>query len=148
MEKLKQHLSDVVTVYAYSLMDNHFHLVIKTNNEQLVTQKLSNFFNAYAKAFNKQENRTGSLFEKHFRRIRLEKEDYLKNVILYIHLNPKKHLNIDFTSYKFSSYQTIISQRETKIARDEVINLFETVENFVNSHQTYQDNLIEDFTFE
>jgi hypothetical protein len=49
-------------------------------------------FNSYAKSFNKQQDRTGSLFEKHFKRIRLNDESYLKHLILYVHLNPKHHL--------------------------------------------------------
>ena len=53
-------------------MDNHYHLVIRLNDDgKIVTQAFSNFFNSYAKAFNKENGRTGSLFEKHFKRIKL-----------------------------------------------------------------------------
>ncbi len=60
------------------------------DDEKIVTQALSNLFNAYAKAFNKQQSRTGSLFEKHFKRIKpklVEKKcwSYLKILkILFI----------------------------------------------------------------
>jgi len=66
-------------------MNNHFHLVIRLNTqEKEVTQAFSNLFNSYAKAFNKQINRTGSLFEKHFKRIKLKDETYLKQLIVYV----------------------------------------------------------------
>ena len=55
LNKLKEHFHDVITVYAYCLMDNHFHFIIRIVNEKEITQVLSNLFNAYAKAFNKQK---------------------------------------------------------------------------------------------
>ena len=97
LKLLSKYLIKRIDIFAYCLMDNHFHLVLKVNeDEKLVTQAFSNFFNAYAKAFNKQNHRTGSLFEKHFKRIKLSDETYLRQLILYVHLNPKHHLDIPF----------------------------------------------------
>ena len=63
LKLFSKYLIEKVEVYAYCLMDNHFHVVIKiVDDEKIVTQSLSNLFNAYAKAFNKQNDRTGSLF--------------------------------------------------------------------------------------
>ena len=129
-----KHLEDKVETFAYCLMDNHFHFLIRINSENEVIQALSNLFNAYAKAFNKQQNRTGSLFEKHFKRIQIENEKYLKNIIQYIHLNPKHHLDIDYKSFIFSSYQTILSKKTTNLLRDEVIRLFENIDSFIYCH--------------
>lgn len=103
LQKLKEYSQDVLSIYAYCLMDNHFHLIVEIINAELVTQKLSNVFNAYAKAFNKQQHRTGSLFEKHFKRKELTNDTYLRNLVLYVHLNPQKHFNLDFSEYKYSS---------------------------------------------
>ena len=129
-----KHLEDKVETFAYYLMDNHFHFLIRINSENEVIQALSNLFNAYAKAFNKQQNRTGSLFEKHFKRIQIENEKYLKNIIQYIHLNPKHHLDIDYKSFIFSSYLTILSNKATNLLRNEVIRLFEDIDNFIYCH--------------
>ena len=77
------YLTDKVSIYAYCLMDNHFHFVVKIDDvSEVVTQSFSNFFNSYVKSVNKENDRIGSLFEKHFKRIRLENEDYLKNLII------------------------------------------------------------------
>ena len=55
LKLLSKYLSEKIDVYAYCLMDNHFHIVLKIiEEERIVTQSFSNFFNAYAKAFNKQ----------------------------------------------------------------------------------------------
>lgn len=129
--------------FAYCLMDNHFHFIIRIVNENEITQALSNLFNAYAKAFNKQNNRTGSLFEKHFKRIQIEDETYLTNLIQYVHLNPKHHLDLDYKSFQFSSYQSIISDKTTKLLREEVIQLFDSLENYIYCHEYKSEILTE-----
>jgi len=149
LKLLSKHLNGKIEVFAYCLMDNHFHFLIKlVDDEKAVTQAFSNFFNSYAKAFNKQNNRTGSLFEKHFKRIKIQDENYLRNIIQYIHLNPKHHLNIDYKTYKFSSFQSITSTNQTKLARTEVLSYFDNVDNFIFCHNFKNDFLTERFTFE
>lgn len=148
LSRLKHYLIPNISVFAYCLMDNHFHLVIRIENDTKLIQKVSNFFNAYAKAFNKQQNRTGSLFEKHFKRVRLENEAYLRNLIVYVHLNPTHHLNQDFTKFHFSSYATFLSNKPTALARNEVIELFGGFDNFVYCHSARQEFLNETYTFE
>ena len=149
LNQLSRYSEDKISILAYCLMSNHFHLVVRLNTEEKeVTQLLSNFFNSYAKAFNKQKNRTGSLFEKHFKRIKLKDENYLKQLILYVHLNPTHHFNLDFKSYKFSSFQAFLSDKETKIVREEVLELFGDLENFLFCHNQKNNLLAETYTFE
>ena len=94
------------------------------------------YFNAYTKAINKKHNRTGSLFERPFKRIKILNEEYLKKLILYIHLNPEKHqVSEDFIKYKHSSYQAILSRNKTNLEREDVISLFDDIENFKETHQ-------------
>lgn len=144
LKQFDKYLINKVSLLAYCLMDNHFHFLIQLNtNGKDVTQGFSNFLNSYAKAFNKQNNRTGSLFEKHFKRIKLDNEDYLRNLIIYIHLNPTHHLNVDYKNYTFSSYQAFISNKPTKLDRENVLELFFDKENFEFCHKT-KGNLLED----
>ena len=149
LKQFSKYLSNKVSVFAYCLMTNHFHFVIRLNSEEkVVTQAFSNLFNSYAKAFNKQTSRTGSLFEKHFRRIKLKDENYLKYLIIYVHLNPKHHFDINFKDYRFSSYQGFLSDKETKIERNEVLELFGDFENFIFCHNQKNDLINEIYTFE
>jgi putative transposase len=149
LKQLSKYLLGKISIFGYCLMNNHFHLVIRLNvEEKIVTQSFSNFFNSYAKAFNKENDRTGSLFEKHFKRIRLNDEEYLKQLILYVHLNPKHHLDLKFQDYKYSSYQAFISNKETKIEKEEVLTLFGGQENFIFCHNQKNDFLTKKHTFE
>jgi len=125
----QKYLGEKVTVFAYCLMDTHYHFLIKvTEDEKVTTQSFSNLLNAYAKAFNKQQKRTGSLFEKHFKRKRITDETYFTNLFCYIHNNP---LGIKET-YPFSSYIHYLEQTQPEgfiLDKTAALNIFDSVEN-------------------
>ncbi len=141
-----KYLQPVSEVYCYCLLPTHFHLLIRIKeindlqfvnkfNEDHLHQPFSNFFNAYTKAINKATGRHGSLFQKNFSRIRVQDESFLKNLVAYIHLNPVKHgMNQNFHFYNHSSYQSLLSEKPTKLMRTEVINWFDDMENFTFWH--------------
>ena len=57
------------------------------NYEEFVMQQFSNFFNSYTKSYNKRFNRKGALFIDYLRRTLVFDEEYLRNLVLYIHQN-------------------------------------------------------------
>jgi putative transposase len=65
-----------------------------------------------------------------------------------VHLNPQHHLDIDYRSFSFSSYQSIVSDKPTKLVREEVLTYFGGVENFIYSHDFKSEIVSEKFTFE
>ncbi len=143
---LKKYISPIAHVLSYCLLKNHFHLLVQIKSEEEIPEKylkngikihlaFSNMFNAYTKAINKAYNRTGSLFQEHLHRIRITDDRYLKQVIVYIHLNPLKHKFSDnFSNYEYSSYNSIISSKQTNLYRNYVLDLFEDKDNFVYCH--------------
>ncbi|MEO1012315.1 MAG: transposase, partial [Bacteroidota bacterium] len=139
LQLLEKHLSGKVAVLAYCLMDNHFHFAIRIlADDKTANQTFSNLFNAYAKAFNKQEGRTGTLFERPFKRKRIENEDYLRNVIMYIHINPENHGVVsDFRTFKFSSYPSFKQKKSNVVSveLEEVIALFDDLPNLEYAHR-------------
>ena len=146
-----KYISPIADTFAWVLMGNHFHLLVKIKppsedfiNLQRVdylkriNQQFSNLFNAYTKAFNKRYKRTGSLFEHTFRRKRIEEVDYLKNVLIYIHKNPVHHGFCDHpVEYPWSSYLTCISLKSTKLKRENVIGWFDNDANFKSRHNDF-----------
>ncbi len=136
LKLLKKHISPIARIYCYCLLKNHFHLVVEIKvGIEKPSQKFSNLFNAYTKAFNKKYDRVGSLFQRPFKRIRIKEETYLRSLIVYIHLNPENHkLSEDFRTYPYSSYKAIMSSKETSIERNEVVAIFEDIDNFVYVH--------------
>ncbi|WP_268848700.1 transposase [Flavobacterium aestivum] len=143
LEKMKKYLLPIADVYAYCLLKNHFHIVLRIKDKMELSDNLkekvhlpfSNFFNSYAKSINKAYNRTGSLFQEHLQRNRIENEEYLKQLIVYVHLNPVKHnFTKSFDTYLHSSYRSFMSDKETSIDRDFILELFGGLENFKFYH--------------
>lgn len=121
LKKYDQYISPIADTYAYCLMPNHFHLLLriktveeiaKLNPQGLAGRRLgdladlgvggdlfskyisrifSNFLNAYAKAFNKMYHRRGSLFLDNIKRKPVTDDDYFTQLIYYIHYNPVHH---------------------------------------------------------
>ena len=105
--------------------------------EKFVMQQFSNFFNCYTKSFNKKHNRKGALFIDYLRRTLISDEEYLRNMVLYIHQNPIHHKICNrLEDWKYSSYNSILSEKLTLLERGEVINWFGDLENFIFMHTT------------
>ncbi|MGY5846376.1 transposase [Salegentibacter sp. HM20] len=140
-----KYIIPVADIYAYCLIKNHFHILLRTREDiqdVFISKAFSNLFNAYAKTVNKAYNRSGSLFQDRFKRKIIENESYLRNLILYIHFNPQNHNLIeDFRAYKYSSYSKIINREDSFLCSDEVISYFDDIVNFSKVHYQKQDNL-------
>ena len=146
------HIEPVADTFAWVLMKNHFHFLIRVKDLQPPadlpglgnlechtvkppSQAFSNLFNAYTKAFNKKYHRTGSLFEKNFRRKKITSRAYLKWVLLYIH-NPVHHGFCQHPSeYAWSSYLSCLSVKPTNLQRETVIGWFDSLGNFKTCHE-------------
>lgn len=152
---MKKYVLPIADIYVYCLLKNHFHLLLKTKlikEENKISQGISNLFNSYAKAINKTYDRTGSLFQTRFSRKRITNENYLRSLVLYIHLNPIHHgFTTDHHAYPHSSYKALISSKQTELRRAEIISLFDDRDNFIYCHENRQDlmnNLDETFLLE
>jgi putative transposase len=107
------------------------------NCSKAVSEQFRRFFLSYSKSIKIQEARTGSLFEKNFKRQRIEDEKHLIWRVNYIHRNAEKHkLTGDYKNYCHSSYKSLLSDLPTKLERAEVLDWFGGKEGFIRFHQT------------
>jgi putative transposase len=195
LKRYFENLADFVDTYAYCLLPNHFHLLVRIKEMSENIENVSHFRNAkhlnqdipientlknvshfrnakhlnqdilentsidvshfenakhlkngaseafqclftgYAKAINKQENRHGSLFEKPFKRIEITSNHYMQNLVFYIHANPQLHgITDDFKTYPWNSYNYISKSETSELQRDQVIEWFDSCENFIAFH--------------
>ena len=174
LRRYNKYIEPIVKTYAYCLMPNHFHLLVRVrdegelmdayeeklrtdqrtnppgapikysartnlrdlqNLEGFATRQFSNFFNSYAKAYNKQFNRKGSLFMHTYKRLPITTQRQLQRTIIYIHQNPvKAKLAIYPGDWNFSSYRELISKDSSWLMKNECIELFDDLENFVRVH--------------
>ncbi|MDW7681215.1 MAG: transposase [bacterium] len=147
--KYNDYLSDYLDMYAYCLMPNHFHLLVQVKTidaidsiidvNKKIGEQFRKFFLSYAQAINKQQGRTGSLFQKPFKRILILDHNHLLYLVYYIHSNPQRHGFIDdFKQYPFSSYQRFLDDRKTKLFKKQVLGWFDSTEEFIKFHQEIQ----------
>jgi hypothetical protein len=156
-----KYILPIADTYAYNLLRNHFHLfvTIKTLSEQeewfyqelsktpdvypkpvwkpkKPSQQFGNLFNAYAKAINNAYYRTGSLFEHPFKRIEVTTPSYFRRLIIYIHQNAQLHGFVeDFRDWPHSSYHTHLSNKRSRLKREQVLSHFGQVHDFETIHQ-------------
>lgn len=74
-------------VYAWALMDNHFHLLVRTGVQPL-SKNMRRLLTGYVINFNRRHKRRGHLFQNRYKSIVCEEDPYLLELTRYIHLNP------------------------------------------------------------
>lgn len=125
IEKYHHHIDSIAETFAWRLMPNHFHLLIKIKTEnhlietfpkfktleklneqsKFIGKRFSNLFSCYTQAFNKKYNRRGSLFIKNFKRKVICDRQQFIHTFIYIHNNPVKHgFTKDLSEWEWSSY--------------------------------------------
>ena len=78
-----------VILHSYVLMDNHYHLLIQTNKDNL-SDVMREINSKYAKYFNKKYERVGHLWQDRFKSWYITNEQYLWTLFRYIEYNPIK----------------------------------------------------------
>ncbi len=74
-------------VYAWSLMPNHFHLLLRTGR-QSISKSMRKLLTGYVVNFNLRHKRYGHLFQNRYKSIICEDDPYVLELTRYIHLNP------------------------------------------------------------
>lgn len=105
-----------------------------------VSERIRRFMLGYAKAINQQESRTGSLFQKLFRRKIIIGEEDKKMVMSYILHNPIHHnYSQNMSDYPWSSYKDLIDTDNAKPSRLEVLSWFGGQNNLKIASDNYMD---------
>lgn len=149
------YLSAYVDTFAFCMLKNHFHLLIRvksleqnlrglgnlvgSGHEEIkhpnISRQFSHFFNSYSKSINKRYARTGHLFEERFRRKHIDSQEYLLNTLYYIHFNPQKHGFTDnYRNYPYSSYQSYLDKRDSLINSAMAFEWFQGINGFLDFH--------------
>ena len=97
-------------LFAYCLMNNHIHLLIKPEKEP-IEQVFKRIGARYVYWFNVKYQRVGHLFQDRFKSEPVEDDEYFLMVLRYIHQNPTKvGICKKVEDYKYSSYQEYIAK--------------------------------------
>jgi REP element-mobilizing transposase RayT len=162
LEKYTYHLLPIVETFAYCLMPNHLHLMIRVREKEgileylrdkkqnlnlqgfgnlggfsnCISQQFSNLFNAYTKAYNKKYDRKGSLFMPNFERKHVDSNQYFTRLITYIHNNPVHHGFVNSPDdWTYSSWHAYLLDKSTRINKAEGLSWFGSKDIFIEIHQ-------------
>ncbi|MBI4536504.1 MAG: transposase [candidate division NC10 bacterium] len=75
------------TIYAWTLLPNHAHLLVRTARRPLA-RTMRSLLTGYAGTFNRRHKRSGHLFQNRYRSIVVEEDPYFLELVRYLHLNP------------------------------------------------------------
>jgi len=170
LEKYYYYLFPSMETYAWCLLNNHFHALvrIRTNMEQaqlyqsmkedfamnlfhgeinpsqkpfIASKQLSHFMNSYTRYINKKKERSGTLIEGPLKRIRIVDENNFLHLVCYIHRNPIHHgITDNYADYPYSSYMNFIDEKKSFTHKKRILNAFGGKENFICAHEEFKLN--------
>ena len=101
-------------VYAWALLPNHFHLLVRTDQRPL-SRAMRSLLTGYAGAFNRRHRRSGHLFQNRYKSIVCEEEAYLLELVRYLHLNPLRAGVVrdlqELERYPYSGHSALMGTR-------------------------------------
>jgi putative transposase len=115
----------LVSIGAYCLMPNHFHLLLTPLVDGGISKFMLKLQTGYSMYFNKKNDRVGALFQGVFKSQHMDDDIYLRYIYSYIHLNPAKLKNSEWKTqpksflnqlkkfiaeYPYSSLQEYLSE--------------------------------------
>ena len=130
LERLGDLLSESKTsCYAWALIPNHFHLLLRTGNAPLPTV-MQRLLTGYAVTYNGRHRRTGHLFQNRYKSILCQEDAYLLELVRYIHLNPLRAKKVpDYKAlggFPFCGHSAILGRRKHDWQDTEyILRLFE-----------------------
>lgn len=135
LQQMKQNQDYLVEIFAFCLMPNHYHFLLK----QVVDNGIPTFIrlttNSFAKYFNTKHKRKGGLFTGRFKAVLVETDQQLLHLCRYIHLNPYsaflvKKIN-DLKNYPYSSLGEYLGlDRQTRCQKELILPQFKDKEDF------------------
>jgi putative transposase len=104
-------------VYAWCLLSNHFHLLVRTGR-QPIFRSMKKLLTGYVVNFNLRHKRTGHLFQNRYKSIICEEDPYLLELTRYIHLNPVRAGMVggveELNNYRWAGHCVIVGRVEQK----------------------------------
>jgi REP element-mobilizing transposase RayT len=120
-----------VEVFAYCLMGNHYHLCLMTPEGNL-SRVMRHLDGLYTQRFNKAHSSDGPIFKGRYKAIVVDADEYLTQVVRYIHLNPvEAGLVGGPENYEWSSHSAYLHPNEAP----KWLNVMEVLEGLGSSNE-------------
>jgi putative transposase len=148
IEQLLTTQSKRVTILAYCLMPNHYHLLIRQEVDHGISTYIGDAQNSITRFVNIKRKQKGHVFIGQFKAVQIESEDQLLHVSRYIHLNPYTGYVVklfdSLITYRWSSYGEYVSELPGISDQTIILSHFKTkgkYAKFVEDQKGYQRQL-------
>ena len=175
LKKYLEYFGNYFKTYAYCLIPNHFHLLIRVKKQKEVTDFICNektnassdyvkgkntinefledqmrrFYSSYSLKYNNRHNRRGPLLAPRFKRIQVRTESKLMHLLCYIHHNPIHHNLVDtYEGWRYSSYCAYLKNVKSRVDTKEVLTWLHGLQEFGNLHLDFKVNYKELTSFD
>ncbi|MDP2637530.1 MAG: transposase [Candidatus Levybacteria bacterium] len=125
--------SKLIDIYAYCLMPNHFHFLLKQLTDTGISKFIARLTNGFSHYFNIRHDRSGHLFQGNFGAVRIEDDEQLLHISRYIHLNPVTSYLVEINNlefYDYSSYPDYLGKSSGFINPKEVMSFFKNPQEY------------------
>lgn len=138
-KKEPENQKEIVKIFCYCLMPNHFHLLIQQLEDDGISKFLRKVTDSYTRFFNTKHERIGPLFQGTFKAKLIESDEYVLQVSKYIHRNPTslKNWEDDIRGYPYSSYSWYLSNQEHNFCSTDFILSYFARNNPKLDYQTF-----------
>lgn len=100
----------IVKFISFCIMPDHYHLLVKSLSEKIISKYISDVENSFTRYFNIKNNRKGPLWQSRFKSVVIKNNQQLLHVSRYVHLNPTTNGLVNRPEeWSFSSYKEIIN---------------------------------------
>jgi putative transposase len=104
-------------LYAYCLMPNHIHMLVERRDDA-ISRVMHRLLTGYSQFYNRKYRRVGHVFQGRYKAILCESDQYLAELVRYIHLNPvRAEMVRQPTSYIYSSHRAYVG-----LSKDDLVD--------------------------
>ena len=146
ISNIQENNRERISIHAFCVLSNHYHLLLRQEIDNGISDFISHIQNAYAKYIDVKRNRIGSVFQCMYKAVRIESEEQLLHTHRYIHLNPSTSqivkTDTELFKYPWSSLSTFIGITNYNFIHTELIaSLFSSTDKykeFISDQIEYQ----------
>lgn len=152
---MKKYLCGWMDFYTYNLLPNHFHLIVKVKEivrlgvteiiptHKIVSKQFRDLFIAYTASINRHNKMHGGIFSTPYRRILIDCPKYFEQALFYVNHNAVHHrICKGIEDYRYTGYNSLISNKETLLKRKDVFDWFKGRDNFIRFHESKSEDYV------
>lgn len=127
--------SNRIELLSFCLMPNHVHLLLYQHQQGVMAEFMRSLLTSYSMYFNKRYKRSGPLLESRYKASKITNDAYLQHITRYIHLNPKRWRDYEYSSLPYYLHQVT----DEWMSPQKIIDLFSDTSAYLQFMEDYEE---------